>query len=84
MKPQNLLYQILYTKYYKLFDKVPTTFLVEESNFLPVSVQSEVNFNAHPKNSVIDDRDTSLNDLCTVSKKRLVEEIFIKKSEIDQ
>ena len=49
-----------------LSNRVPNTFLVEESYFLPVSGQTGLNFNEHSMkmNSLTEDRATSLKDLC--------------------
>lgn len=42
-----------------------------QSDFLPVSGQFRLNFNAHSIYSLMEDRITSLNDLFTASAKRL-------------
>ena len=79
-----LLYHISYPRtliinYNMLSNNVPSTFLVEESDFLPVSSQSWLNFNGYLMHSLMVDWVTSLNDLCLDSIKRLVKQMFINK-----
>ena len=62
---------------------VPTTFLVEESDFLLVSGRFRLNFNADSMFSLMEDL-TSLSDFCTLSTKRLLKQIFISKIQNDQ
>ena len=54
-------------------------FQLKKTIFSPVSGQSGLNFNLHSIHSLMEDSVTSLNDLCTASAKRLVEQIFINK-----
>ena len=58
-------------------NNVPTTFSVEESDFLYFSGRSGLDFNAHSTHSLMQDRVTSLNDLCIASTNRLVEQMLI-------
>ena len=62
-----------------LSDNVPTTFSVEESDFIPVSGQSRLDFNIHLMHSLMEDRVISLKDFCKVSKKRFVKQMFSNK-----
>ena len=62
-----------------LFNNVPNTCLVEESDFRLLSGRSGLNFNAHLINSLMKDCVTSLNDLCTASTKAQVEQMLINK-----
>lgn len=69
-----------------LSKNVPSTFLVEGCNFHPVSEQSELKFIAHLMHSLMVERVTSLNDLCTASTKRLVgqkQKQIIDKSQVN-
>ena len=63
--------------YYMLSNNVPTTCLVEYSDFPPVS--ERFGLQAYLMHFRMDDRVTILNDLCTASTIRLVEQIFIQK-----
>ena len=63
-----------------LSNNVLTSFSVEESDSLSVSRQSGSNFSRHLMyDSLMEDRVTSLKDLCTVSETRFVEQIFINR-----
>ena len=66
--------------YYILSNNVPTNFSDDESDFLPVSGQRGLNFNAHSIHSLIGRPwITSLNNFYTASKKRLVKQTLINK-----
>ena len=62
-----------------LSNNLQTIFPIEESDFVLVPRRSRVNFNVHSKHFLMEDRVTLLNDLCTASKMRLVEQMFINK-----
>ena len=66
-----------------LSNNITTTFSVEESDFLPFSLRSGLNFNAHLMHFLMEDHVTSLNVLCTASTKRLVDKCLLTKSGID-
>ena len=65
--------------YYMSPDKAPTTFSIEGSDFLHFSGRSRLNANTSSMHSLMKDGATSLNDLCILSTKILVEEMFINK-----
>ena len=62
-----------------LLNNVQTTFLVEESDFLPVSGQSGLNFKARLMHFLMKGGVTLLNDLCTASTNRFMEQMLINK-----
>ena len=62
-----------------LSNNVPTTFLVDKSDVLPVSGRSGLNLNVRVMHCLMEDHVTSLHDLFTASTKRSVEQIFINK-----
>ena len=50
--------------------------MVQERDLFPVSGQSGLNFETHRMHSLMKDRVTSLSNLCRISTKRLVVQIF--------
>ena len=60
-----------------LFNNVQTKFLVEESDFLPVSGQSGLNFKVRLMHFLMKGGVTLLNYLCTASTNRFMEQMFI-------
>ena len=51
---------------------VPTTFLAKESDFFYLPGRCGLDFNAHSMHSLIEDRVTSLNNLCTACECQLL------------
>ena len=62
-----------------LSNNLQTIFPIEENDFVLVPRRFRVNFNVHSKHFLMEDRVSLLNDLCTASKMRLVEQMFINK-----
>lgn len=55
-----------------------TMFLIRKRDFLSTSAQSGANFKVYPMYSIMKGHGNGLNDFCTVSRRRLVNQILLK------